>query len=97
MTTPQTSSPSQNTVQPGTALVFTAETAGSRYELMVGRDDGSWLVAVANMGVSARVGHLNDPNYLSEKLRISRVDAAQIIECVHRHLSGTDLFQETDS
>jgi len=72
----------------GTASVFTAETGGSRYDLMVGRDDdeGSWLIAVTNMSVSTRVGHLNDPNYLAEKLKISRVDAAQIIECIARTL-----------
>ncbi len=76
-------------MQRGTALMFTRETNGSRYDLMVGRDDtNSWLIAVTNMGVSARVAHLDDPGYLAEKLGIARIDAAQITERIANHLSS---------
>ena len=79
-------------MQRGTAFMFTGETNGSRYDLMVGRDDtNSWLIAVTNMGVSARVAHLahlDDPGYLAEKLGIARIDAAQIIERIANHLSS---------
>ena len=76
-------------MQRGTAFMFTGETNGSRYDLMVGRDDtNSWLIAVTNMGVSARVAHLDDPGYLAGKLGIARIDAAQIIERIANHLSS---------
>ena len=83
-----TPTPSKDAVQRGTAFTFTAEHSGSRYDLMVGKDeDNSWLIAVTNFGVSTRIGHLDDPGYLATKLGIARVDAAQIIACIINYLT----------